>query len=86
MIAAENIGRRNCIPILYTAGTHYDIGFDTVSFIFLFIKNISNPRAVRASIIWNCIFNDSEDSFIIQKSVLVCVNFAVDQNVVNKIF
>lgn len=28
-----NIPRRQCIPILYTKGTHYDVGFDTVSFI-----------------------------------------------------
>lgn len=22
--------RRQCIPIIYTKGTHYDVGFDTV--------------------------------------------------------
>lgn len=26
-----NIPRRQCIPILYTRGTHYDIGFDVVN-------------------------------------------------------
>lgn len=26
----ENIPRRQCIPILYTRGTHYDVGFDMV--------------------------------------------------------
>jgi len=25
----SSIGRRHCIPILYTRGTHYDVGFDT---------------------------------------------------------
>lgn len=24
-------GRRNCIPIVYTKGTHYDVGYDVVS-------------------------------------------------------
>ena len=27
----EKIGRRNNIPILYTRGTHYEVGFDVVS-------------------------------------------------------
>lgn len=26
----EHIPRRQCIPILYTRGTHYDVGFDMV--------------------------------------------------------
>lgn len=26
----KNIPRRQCIPILYTKGTHYDVGFDVV--------------------------------------------------------
>ncbi|CAG9770386.1 unnamed protein product [Ceutorhynchus assimilis] len=26
--AAETLGRRNCIPILYTRGTHYEVGYD----------------------------------------------------------
>ncbi|KAI5702048.1 hypothetical protein M8J75_016059 [Diaphorina citri] len=28
MPVVEKIGRRNCIPILYTRGTHYEVGFD----------------------------------------------------------
>jgi hypothetical protein len=31
MPVVEKIGRRNCIPILYTRGTHYEVGFDVVS-------------------------------------------------------
>jgi len=31
MPAVEKIGRRNSIPILYTRGTHYEVGFDVVS-------------------------------------------------------
>lgn len=27
----KQIPRRQCIPILYTKGTHYDVGFDMVS-------------------------------------------------------
>jgi hypothetical protein len=27
----DKIGRRNSIPILYTRGTHYEVGFDVVS-------------------------------------------------------
>lgn len=27
----KHIPRRQCIPILYTKGTHYDVGFDMVS-------------------------------------------------------
>lgn len=26
----NHIPRRQCIPILYTKGTHYDVGFDMV--------------------------------------------------------
>lgn len=28
----KHIPRRQCIPILYTKGTHYDVGFDVVRF------------------------------------------------------
>lgn len=28
----KHIPRRQCIPILYTKGTHYDVGFDVVIF------------------------------------------------------
>lgn len=28
---AQNLPRRQCIPIIYTKGTHYDVGFDVVS-------------------------------------------------------
>lgn len=28
----KNIPRRQSIPILYTKGTHYDVGFDVVRF------------------------------------------------------
>lgn len=31
MPVVEKIGRRNSIPILYTRGTHYEVGFDVVS-------------------------------------------------------
>lgn len=31
MCAAKNIPRRQSIPILYTKGTHYDVGFDMVN-------------------------------------------------------
>lgn len=27
-IVSENLDRRNCIPILYTRGTHYEVGYD----------------------------------------------------------
>jgi hypothetical protein len=30
MPVVEKIGRRNSIPILYTRGTHYEVGFDVV--------------------------------------------------------
>lgn len=28
--AFNDIGRRNAVPIIYTRGTHYQIGFDIV--------------------------------------------------------
>lgn len=31
----ENYVRRNCIPIIYTKGTHYEVGFDVVSIIIV---------------------------------------------------
>jgi hypothetical protein len=31
MPVVEKIGRRNSVPILYTRGTHYEVGFDVVS-------------------------------------------------------
>lgn len=27
----KDIGRRNAVPIIYTRGTHFEIGFDIVS-------------------------------------------------------
>lgn len=30
-MTAKNIPRRQAIPVLYTRGTHYDVGFDMVS-------------------------------------------------------
>ncbi|XP_014218067.1 uncharacterized protein LOC106646539, partial [Copidosoma floridanum] len=30
-LTAQAIGRRNAIPIVYTRGTHYEVGFDIVS-------------------------------------------------------
>lgn len=30
----KHIPRRQCIPILYTRGTHYDVGFDVVIYQF----------------------------------------------------
>lgn len=38
----KHIPRRQCIPILYTKGTHYDVGFDMVRFfhnLFLALLN-----------------------------------------------
>lgn len=32
----KNIPRRQCIPIIYTRGTHYEVGFDVVLITFLF--------------------------------------------------
>lgn len=31
MKATPDIGRRNAIPIIYTSGTYYEVGFDVVS-------------------------------------------------------
>ena len=31
MNKGENIGRRNSIPVIYTRGTHYEVGYDIVS-------------------------------------------------------
>lgn len=31
MPVVQNIPRRQCIPIIYTRGTHYDVGYDVVS-------------------------------------------------------
>lgn len=39
-----NIPRRQCIPILYTKGTHYDVGFDMVSFIILILMKLEPSR------------------------------------------
>ena len=33
----ENIPRRHSIPIIYTRGTNYDVGYDVVKFNYLFI-------------------------------------------------
>lgn len=33
----KNIPRRQCIPIIYTRGTHYEVGFDVVLITFLFL-------------------------------------------------
>lgn len=35
MPVVKNIPRRQCIPIIYTRGTNYDVGYDVVSFIKL---------------------------------------------------
>jgi hypothetical protein len=37
MPVVEKIGRRNSIPILYTRGTHYEVGFDVVSQSYAFM-------------------------------------------------
>lgn len=34
----RNIPRRQCIPILYTRGTHYDVGFDVVNIFWNFFS------------------------------------------------
>lgn len=41
-----NIPRRQCIPILYTKGTHYDVGFDMVSFIILILMKFGTKQTV----------------------------------------
>lgn len=45
MPVIESIVRRQCIPIIYTRGTHYEVGFDVVSthlYIFNnFFKNLT---------------------------------------------
>lgn len=56
----KNIPRRQAIPILYTKGTHYDVGFDVVIYIrFLFLisrtyvlKNESPSIKIRFKIIY----------------------------------
>lgn len=35
----SHMPRRQCIPIIYTKGTHYDVGFDVVK-IFIYIYNL----------------------------------------------
>jgi hypothetical protein len=37
MPAVEDIGRRRCIPIIYTTGTHYEVGFDVVKIILIIL-------------------------------------------------
>lgn len=37
MCPVKNIPRRQCIPIIYTTGTHYDVGFDVVRFFVIII-------------------------------------------------
>lgn len=38
----KNIPRRQCIPIIYTRGTHYDVGFDVVITFLLYLhKSLS---------------------------------------------
>ncbi|XP_017779046.1 PREDICTED: uncharacterized protein LOC108564492 [Nicrophorus vespilloides] len=43
MPVTETLGRRNCIPILYTRGTHYEVGYDVgrtfASLIHDYLKN-----------------------------------------------
>lgn len=34
MPVTEELARRHCIPIVYTRGTHYEVGFDVVSYYF----------------------------------------------------
>lgn len=36
MSTVKNIPRRQCIPIIYTRGTHYEVGFDVVLITILF--------------------------------------------------
>ena len=39
----EELGRRNAIPIIYTSGTYYEVGFDVVSTNIIFLcLNYSN--------------------------------------------
>uniref|UniRef100_A0A336LZZ7 CSON009415 protein n=3 Tax=Culicoides sonorensis TaxID=179676 RepID=A0A336LZZ7_CULSO len=46
MPVTQNIARRQCIPIIYTRGTHYDVGYDVGRTFGAIIKNflqLSNP-------------------------------------------
>lgn len=54
MPVVEKIGRRNSIPILYTRGTHYEVGFDVVgqnfslwSSVTRIISNVFNMQGFR---------------------------------------
>lgn len=42
----KNIPRRQSIPILYTKGTHYDVGFDVV-ILLMFLMDFSYYVLVR---------------------------------------
>lgn len=45
MPVSKNIPRRQCIPIIYTRGTHYDVGYDVVSsFLFDFLISHNETR------------------------------------------
>ncbi|XP_018566504.1 uncharacterized protein LOC108907346 [Anoplophora glabripennis] len=42
MPVTESIGRRQCIPIIYTRGTHYEVGFDVGRTFSSLIQNFLN--------------------------------------------
>lgn len=45
----KHIPRRQCIPILYTKGTHYDVGFDVV-ILFIFLSSIYSDQNIKNSL------------------------------------
>lgn len=59
------IPRRQCIPILYTKGTHYDVGFDVVSVIWYLIdfsvcvriqmKCYQTKKRMKVKRVWNSV-------------------------------
>lgn len=62
MPVVENIGRRSSIPILYTRGTHYEVGFDVVGQNF----SLSMRRIIRNVFNMQCfqiLFLGSEKGF-----------------------
>lgn len=40
----QDIGRRHAIPVIYTRGTHYDVGFDIVRIQFFLTNSFRSYR------------------------------------------
>lgn len=36
----EHLPRRHCIPILYTRGTHYEVGYDVVNILSFYLEKL----------------------------------------------